>query len=162
MDLRSKSSEIRKELQKIIESQVEETKLSSEILLSKDQSIIFNLIKVFVKSLDDSLTDNDIVNMIFRKGLVYELNRIKNGKEYIYNMGNLETLAIENNVDLSEEELKIASTDSPKTIDEYWKLGYVTIKCPNCQNKAVWDKGTKHYICLDGCKKTGLWEDKTD
>lgn len=162
MDLRNKSSEIRKELQKIIDSPIEEIKINSEILLSKEQSAIFNLIKVFAKSLDDNLTDNEIINMIFRKGLVYELNRIKRGKEYIYNMGNLEALAVENNIDLSEEELEIASIDSPKTIDEYWKLGYVTIKCPNCQSKSVWNQETKHYICLNGCKKNGILEEKTD
>jgi len=160
MSIKEKAAEISKNLQELVENETSEIEIEVKIQLTAEQNTIYQLIKVFSKAADNTLTDEEIINMIFRNGLVYELGRIKAVREYIYNMGNLEMLADDNNVGLSEENRKVASAvvAPPKTIDEYWQLGYTTIKCPRCRQRAVWHSGSQDYQCLDGCRKAGIIE----
>ena len=141
---------------------IKEIEINTTIQLTSEQATIFELIKLFSKTVDNSLSDDEIINMIFRNGLIYELERIKAVREQVYNMGNLEMLADENNIGLSNDERKVASAvvAPPKTIDEYWQLGYTTIRCPQCQQRAVWHSGSQDYQCLDGCRKSGMLEQK--
>ena len=161
MNIKEKSAEISKNLQELVENNTTDVEIDVKIQLGAEQHMIYQLIKVFSKAADNTLTDEEIINMIFRNGLVYELGRIKAVREYIYNMGNLEMLADDNNVGLSEENRKVVSAvvAPPKTIDEYWQLGYTTIKCPQCEQRAVWHPGSKDYQCLDGCRKSGILGD---
>ncbi len=156
MELKNKMPEISKKLKELLNEQ--ENDIDLKIHLSSEYNSIFQLIKIFVQAIDNNFTDNDIINMIFINGLIYELNKIKNLKEYIYNMGNMEMLADENNIGLSNEERRIASSiiSPPKTIDEYWELGYITINCPLCNKRAVWNEETDDYQCIDGCRKSGV------
>lgn len=160
MNILEKAKEAAEKLQNLINDSQNNLEFNANIILSEEQSLVFQLIKTLTKTLDDTLTDNDIINMIFRNGLYYELEKIKDSKSEIYNMGNLELLADENNINLSKEEREIAAIQAPQTIDEYWKLGYITIVCPQCQSRAVWDEKTTIYHCLDGCRKTGTMNQK--
>lgn len=152
---------IKKQLKQILQQPLT---LDTTIELNADQSAIFQMVKIFTQSLDSTLEDNDVINMIFRNGLIFELNRIKTIKDQIYEMGNLEDLTRQTNLSLTDDEKKIAqlSLKEPQTIDDYWQLGYITIRCPNCQSRAVWHEKTLDYQCLDGCKKAGILETRGD
>ena len=156
MNLKEKTKEISSKLKDLLN--VEENNFDATIHLTNEQNSIFQLIKIFINGIDDKFSENDIINMIFINGLFYELEKIKKLKEYVYNMGNMEMLADENSVGLSDTERKIASSvvSAPKTIDEYWELGYITIRCPLCDKRAVWNEETDDYQCIDGCRKSGI------
>lgn len=158
MSLKDKAKQINKKLQDLIDEEVDELRIETVINLSSDQSALFQMIRIFLQSLDANLTEDEIINLIFRNGLVYELERIKMMKEHIYGMGNLEMLADEIGMGLSDEQRNVASKQMkpPETIDEYWELGYNTIACPYCGKRAVWHEKTKDYHCLEGCRQEGI------
>jgi len=158
MSIKEKALEAAKNLQNLANDSKNNLNIQANIELSEDQAMILQMIKIFTKSIDDSITDNDIINMIFRNGLAYELDKMKNTKKDIYDMGNIEMLADDNHVGLSTEERNVAAlvVDTPYSIEEYWQLGYTTIRCPYCQQRAVMHSETKDFQCLDGCRKGGF------
>lgn len=158
MNLKDKALEISKKLQSLADDSLSNKNIQANIELSDDQAIIFQMIKTFIKSIDSEISDNDIINMIFINGLFYEMDKMKKTKQDIYDMGNIEILADEKNIGLSDEERQVASlsVSAPKTIEEYWQLGYNTIQCPYCQSRAVFHKEHKDFQCIDGCRKAGF------
>lgn len=161
MNMKDKLLSVTKNLQNLLEDSKSNRDIDIKLTLSEDQALILQFIKVFVYAIDNSLTDQDIINMIFLKGLSYEADRIRESKQEIYDMGNLEMLADEKNIGLTDESREIASAilSTPKTIDEYWELGYTTMQCPLCQARAVWHFESNDYQCIDGCRKSGILGD---
>lgn len=164
MNIKDKINLVTKNLQNLLDDSSKNKNINVVLNLSEEHAVILQIVKTFVKAVDETLTDEDIINMIFRNGLIYEINRIKESKQQIYDMGNLEMIADENNVGLTTDDRKIAaaSISGPKTIDEYWDLGYITIRCPICKARAVLNPVNKNYYCLDGCRKSGVLPKESD
>ena len=151
---KEKVQDIRENIKKLVDEPPQDLDLELKIKLDANFSALYKLEKLFYQSLDPNLTDSDLATKLIIEGLFIELNKIKTAKEQIYNMGNIEMLADDNNVHLSEDERKIASAVIPNltTIDSYWDLGYATVVCPYCNKKAVWHSDTKDFQCLGECK----------
>ena len=160
MSIKEKILSVTQNLQSLLEDSKENNEITVQLQLSEEQALILQLIKIFVKAADETLTESEIFNMIFRSGLVYELEKMKETKQKIYDMGNIEMLADENNIGLTDESREIASAviAPPKSIDEYWQLGYTTMCCPYCQARAVRHPESQKYQCIDGCRKSGELE----
>mgnify|MGYP001160575624 CR=1 FL=1 len=156
--MKDKLKEIAKDLQKIIDQDIQDTEIEMKIKISADHVAVLEMIKIFMKKIDSSIEDNDIYSILFNNGIIFELQKMKEAKEKIYNMGNIETLADERNIGLSDKQREVAQkiVQPPKTIDEYWQKGYNTIQCPHCKKRAVLHEKNKDYHCIDGCKKEGF------
>ena len=159
--MKNKIKEIAKDLQKIIDQDIQDKEIEMKIKISADHVAVLEMIKIFMKKIDPSIEDNDVYSILFNNGIIFELQKMKEVKEKIYNMGNIETLADERNIGLTDEQREVAQkiVMPPKTIDEYWQKGYITIQCPNCKKRAVFNEKLKDYHCIDGCKKEGFVEE---
>jgi exonuclease III len=149
-----------KGLEEIVEEQPDAKVIRVDIELDEEQALIFEIIKTFVKASTD-FTEEELINYLFYNGLGQEFEKFKVFRQKIYAMGNLEPLADELKMTLTDAEKKVARTEmeEPKTMDDYWALGYLTVSCPFCTNLGVWHPTTHAFYCLS-CKRKAEYDGK--
>jgi len=114
----------------------------------------------------DPDVEEEILMYIFCQGLLAELAKIQALRDRLYQMGSLETQADALGMDIGSDDRNIlaaetdVSSNTPPTMDEYFKRGYVGARCPRCRKRAAWHPDRGDLICLDGCGKIGEFERK--
>ena len=64
--MKDKLKEIAKDLQKIIDQDVQDTEIEMKIKISADHVAVLEMIKIFMKKIDSSIEDNDIYSILFK------------------------------------------------------------------------------------------------
>ena len=62
MSIKEKAAEIAKNLQELVNNDATDTEITTKIQLTAEQMTIFQLIKIFSKTADSTLTDEEIIN----------------------------------------------------------------------------------------------------
>lgn len=150
----------RKKLEKLINNPQDKKILSIEIEMDAEQIAMLEFIKILTMENDE----NVLVPYLFFNGMANKFEELKKMRDYIYNIGSLEPIADKIKVGLTEKEKQIAAAqiNKPlKSIDDYWEMGYVSVKCPFCEHqRAVWHPENKKFFCFEGCKKQDEFENR--
>jgi len=150
----------RKKLDDLINNPVEKKILSLKIEMGPEQAAMFEFIKILTREDDENI----IGPYLFFNGMTSKFEELKKMRDYIYSLGSLEPIADKIKIGLTDKEKQIAATqiDIPnKSIDDYWEMGYVSVRCPFCGHpRAIWHPENKKFYCFEGCKKQDEFENK--